>query len=259
MKRLNNQSIGLFMNEISSLQNPLIKHLVKLRQNSDYRYDHHALVIEGSQMIQEVLPYVTFKTVLASSAHLIPEGLKAQETILTTPSIIQKVSGLKSSEGIIAEVLMPKQEGLKNKKYIVALDKINDPGNLGTILRTSLALGWEGVFLLDESCDPYNDKALRASRGAVFKLPIVRGNWKDLQKIVNDNHLTPFVADVQGKSFKEISPVSAVLLVLGNEAHGPSEESLTACQAITIPMPGHMESLNVSVAAGILLNALRNP
>lgn len=245
------------MKEITSLQNPLFKHLVKLRQNSDYRYDHHAIVIEGTNMIAEAGALHTFKTILTSSPDLIPKGIKADEIILTTPAVIQKVSGLQSSEGILAEAIMPKPANLKGQKYIIALDGVNDPGNLGTILRTALALGWEGVFFLGESCDPYNEKALRASRGAVFKLPMVHGNWKDLQKLVSENKLNAYVADIHGTPFNQISPSNGILLVLGNEAHGPSKESLAACTPITIPMPGKMESLNVSVAAGILLYTLR--
>lgn len=245
------------MKEITSLQHPLVKHLVKLRQNSDYRYDHHALVIEGTKMIAEAGTSHAFKTIIASAPELIPKGVKAQETILATPDIVQKISGLQSTEGILAEVAMPQQASLKGKKYIIALDQVNDPGNLGTILRTALALGWEGAFFLDEGCDPYNDKALRASRGAVFKLPMARGSWQDLQKIVTENKLGAFVADIHGTPFDKVNGSKGILLVLGNEAHGPSKETKSSCTAITIPMPGKMESLNVSVAAGILLYTLR--
>ncbi len=245
------------MKEISSLQHPLIKHLVKLRQNSDYRYDHQTLLIEGLKMISEAKANCTFKTILTSSVDLIPKGIKADEVVLATQDVIDKISGLRTSEGIVAEVVMPKTEHFNGKKYIVALDRVSDPGNLGTILRTALALGWEGVFLLDGSCDPYNDKALRASRGAVFRLPMRQGNWNDLKKIISENKLQALVADTQGTPFDQIPPTQGLLLVLGNEANGPSEESLAAGKTITIPMKGKMESLNVSIAAGILLYTLR--
>lgn len=246
------------MKEISSLQHPLVKHLVKLRQNSDYRYDHHAILIEGIKMISEASSLSPFKTILTSTPELIPKQAKAEEILLASPAIIQKISGLQSPEGILAEVTMPKPSSLKEKKYILALDQVNDPGNLGTILRTALALGWGGVFFLEESCDPYNEKALRASRGAVFRLPMARGKWQDLQKIVQENKLKAYVADTEGLPFNQISSSEGILLVLGNEAHGPSQKTLSTCTPITIPMPGKMESLNVSVAAGILLYTLKN-
>lgn len=245
------------MKEISSLQHPLVKHLVKLRQNNDYRYDHHSLLIEGVKMIHEISSLFPFKTLLVTSKDLIPKNIRTEEIILATPEVIQKISGLQSPEGILAEVPMPPVSNLQGKKFIVALDAINDPGNLGTVLRTALALGWEGVFLLGEGCDPFNDKALRSSRGAVFKLPLARGNWEDLQKFALENKLETFVADLEGTSVDKIQPLKGMILVLGNEAHGPSKEIKTSCSAITIPMPGKMESLNVSVAAGILLYTLR--
>ncbi len=245
------------MKEITSLQHPLIKHLAKLRQNSDYRYDHHSMIIEGSKLIQEASDLCDFKTILTVDPGLIPSGIKADEVILTTSAIIQKISGMHSSDGILAETPMPNNTNLKGKKYIVALDGVSDPGNLGTIMRTALALGWEGIFFLEESCDPYNDKALRASRGAIFKLPMIHGSWKDLQNLIQENKLTAYVADTQGTPIQQISSPEGILLVLGNEAHGPSEETRLNCGALTIPMPGQMESLNVSVAAGILLYTLR--
>ncbi len=245
------------MKEIRSLQHPLVKHLVKLRQNNDYRYDHGTIVIEGTKVIAEINDSETFKTLLTTSLDLIPKGAKAEETFLVTAEIIDKISGLQSSEGILAEAVMPKFSDLKGKKHLIVLDKVNDPGNLGTILRTALALGWDSVFFLDESCDPFNDKALRASRGAVFRLEMARGNWNDLHDIIVKNRLKAFVADMEGVPFNQIFLPKRVALVLGNESHGPSKEALEACTAITIPMLGQMESLNVSVAAGILLYSFR--
>lgn len=246
------------MKQISSLQHPLVKHLVKLRQNSDYRYDHHSILIEGSKIIAEAAPITTFKHLLTVSPDLIPKSIKADEILLTTPDIIQKISGLKSSEGILAEIPMPQNQELKDKNYILALDNINDPGNLGTIIRTALALGWEGIFLIDETCDPFNDKSLRASRGAVLKLPIMKGSWDDLKKIIVNNQLQCYVADIEGTPFEQVPPAKGLLLVLGNEAHGPSTLSLNYCKPVNIPMKESMESLNVSVAAGILMYSLRH-
>lgn len=245
------------MKEISSLQHPLVKHLVKVCHNSDYRYDHNSIIIEGVKMLAEAGNAVHFKTVLTTSMDLLPTDLKADEVILTNSEVIKKISGLQSSEGILAEASMPKSSDLKGKKYIIALDQINDPGNLGTILRTALAFGWEGVFLLNEGCDPYNDKALRASRGAIFRIPLARGHWNDLSHIIKENNLKALVADLHGNSFEKISTSNGICLVVGNEAHGPSTEVRAECSAITIPMPGKMESLNVSIAAGILLYHLR--
>lgn len=244
------------LKQITSVQNPLIKHLVKLRKNTDYRHEHKSLVIEGIKLVQEICARLPPKTLLVSDESLIPEGIRADNIFVVSEDVMQKTSGMESPEGILAEVPMPKPDPLQNKRYIIALDRISDPGNLGTLLRTALALGWEGAFILDEGCDPYNEKALRAARGATFHLPLATGRWKDLQNIIKKNQLTPVAADLKGKDIKGFGHKGGVLLVLGNEAQGISAEAKEICEKVTIPMPGEMESLNVSVAGGILMYSL---
>lgn len=241
---------------ISSLQNPMIKHFVHLRQNSDYRQEHGTLVIEGAKLVNELADKA--KTILVSKVHLVPKNVPQTKIVLVSEQVMQKASGMVNPEGILAEVALPAQETLQNKKWLIALDGINDPGNLGTLLRTALALGWEGAFILPDTCDPFNEKALRASRGAVFRLPLRSGTWQELQEMITLNALTPIVADVNGHSLDEFELKEKILLVLSNEARGPSEEAKKACQAVTIPMPGEMESLNVSVAGGIMMYKLRH-
>jgi RNA methyltransferase, TrmH family len=245
------------LKEISSLQHPLVKHLVKLRKNSDYRHEHSSVLIEGVKFVSEICQTLQPKTLLACDETLIPKKLKAENVIIVSEDILRKISGLKAPEGVLAEVPLPKMDSLQNKKYIIALDRVSDPGNMGTLLRTALALGWEGVFILEDSCDPFNEKALRAARGATFRLPLAIGNWITLQEIIKKNKLHPLVADLHGKKLNTEISKEGILLVLSNEAHGLSSEAKEICEKITIPMPGPMESLNVSVAGGILMHALK--
>ena len=241
---------------ITSLQHPLVKHLVKLRNNRDYRHEHHSLIVVGKKIIQELSAITPIKTILVSHPENVPAGGKIHEVIMTTDDVIQKISGLQSSDGIVAEIEMPKFCDLKGKDKVVVLDRINDPGNLGTIVRTALAFGFDGVFLLDDSCDPYNDKALRASRGSVFKIALAKGSIKDLKALIQNNGFKPYLADITGKNCEEIDASSKCLLILGNEANGPSDSVKELACSVTIPMQDSMESLNVSVAAGILMYTL---
>jgi TrmH family RNA methyltransferase len=241
--------------KIQSLQHPLVKHLIKLRQNSDYRIDHKSVVIEGTKMVKEVGQKHRFKGVMVTDETLIPKGIKSDEILLVTEAIMEKVSGLKTPEGILGEIEMPKSASLKGLKKVIALDGVNDPGNLGTLLRTALALGWEGAFILNESCDPFNEKALRAARGATFHLPIAMGKWDDLKKLASENHLQPFVADIEGENCQKLKAPESLLLVLGNEALGTSEAAARFCKKVAIPMAGKMESLNVAIAGAILMFA----
>lgn len=245
--------------KITSLQNPLVKHLIKVRQNTDYRYDHESVVIEGVKTVSEVGLSHPIKTIVVCDPSFIPPTIKADHVYIVTEGVMNKISGMKTPEGIIAEVSMPKPVSLKGKRRILVLDNVSDPGNVGTILRTALAFKWGGVFIISESCDPFNEKALRASRGAAFRIPLSFGSWEDVKKLVANDNLHPLVADLDGKDFTAIKPQNGVLLVLGNEASGPSDEAKKLCEKISIPMPGKMESLNVSVAGGILMYALREP
>lgn len=241
---------------LTSVQHPLVKHLVKLRQNRDYRYEHQSLVIEGIKPVEELGRNLRFKTIATYNEAMIPLGAEADEILIVNEPVMRKLSSMESSEGLIVEIAMPKPASLKGKNLILALDGVSDPGNVGTLLRTALALGWQGVFILNDSCDPFNDKALRAARGATFRLPLAWGSWEELQQLVQSNQLTPLVADVEGEDLAKAPKSDKVLLVLGNEAHGASSQVKEGCKAISIDMPGSMESLNVSVAGGILMYVL---
>lgn len=245
------------MKRITSANHPLVKHLVKLRQNRDYRYDHQSLVIEGIKPVEELARHNRFKVIVTYNEAMIPLGAEADEILIVNDTVMHKISTMQAPEGLIVEIEMPKPASLAGLKHILALDGVNDPGNVGAMLRSALALGWEGVFILDESCDPFNDKALKAARGATFRIPLSWGSLEELKKLVKENRLTPLVADIDGKELSETSKKGPVLLVMGNEAHGPSKEMKEFCKTVSIAMPGSMESLNVSVAAGILMYTLR--
>lgn len=245
------------MKRVTSSNHPLVKHLVKLRQNRDYRYEHQSLVIEGIKPVEELGRHARFKLIVICNEAMIPLGAEADEILIVNDVVMKKVSGMQSPEGLVVEIAMPEPASLKGLKYILALDGVSDPGNVGAMLRSALALGWQGVFILDDSCDPFNDKALRAARGATFRLPLAWGSLEQLKELIKENQLTPLVADINGKVLSDVSEHDSILMVMGNEAHGPSKEIKDLCQAVTIAMPGSMESLNVSVAAGIMMHALR--
>jgi len=238
---------------ITSLQHPIVKHFVKLRLDKDYRQTHQRVVIEGLKPIQELLPYITQLLYTSHYTDLAQQVKNGEEV---TEAIIQKVSGMSSPEGVIAEVIMPTFVELKECSKIVAFDGISDPGNLGTLLRTALALGWEGAYFLPGGCDPFNEKVLRAARGAHFKLKLREGSAKELKILCQDQHLQPWVADIKGQAVNAVHLNSKQLLVLGNEAHGASITIKEFCQSLTIPMSNQMESLNVAVAGSILLYLL---
>ncbi len=245
------------MRHITSVQHPIVKHLVKLRQNRDYRYDQQSVLIEGITLVTEMRSNKQYKRIVVLDELLIPLGVQAEDILIVNDSVMKKISGVQTPEGIIAEIAMPQPTSLEGKHYIIVFDGLNDPGNMGTLLRSALALGWEGAFILEGSCDPFNDKALRASRGATFRLPLAWGSWDDLKRLIEINRLTPFVADLEGRDLADVAATNNILLILGNEARGASETARQVGQSLTIAMPGDMESLNVGVAGSIMMYALR--
>ncbi|XP_066326501.1 uncharacterized protein [Miscanthus floridulus] len=198
---------------------------------------------------------------------------------------MKKVSGMQSidSTEAIAVMHMPNHfrdlgshedgdalDGLFSyPKRILVLDGIQDPGNLGTLIRSACAFKWDGVFLLPAFCDPFNEKAILAARGASLQLPIVSGTWHDLHALMTKYGMKMMAGHPESSSdaSKEIYSLSkeladsllneSVCLVLGSEGNGLSAETLQACELVNIPIEGTFESLNVSVAGGIFLFMLQ--
>jgi TrmH family RNA methyltransferase len=241
--------------EISSLQHPLIKHLVKLREKKEYRYECKRVLISGKKLIHELSGKEKFPTLLVEEGNQSP--LKADEIFYVSKEILKKVTGVQSPEPFAAEIDMPLSQDLSFANYLLVLDGISDPGNLGTLVRTAKALGWDGVFLMKSCTDLFNEKAVRAAKGATFSLPFQIGSWEELHALLQKRKMTLLAADASGKNVAECKATPPMALVLGNESHGLSEEIKTKASLIAIPMQQRMESLNVASAGAILMYTLQ--
>jgi TrmH family RNA methyltransferase len=232
---------------ITSLQNPQVKHWVKLRKDSSYRHETQSLWVEGKKLVAESEGIIT----------LISTNPNTPNATIVSEEVFQKISGMQAPEGIAAEVRIPKPAEWTALDRLLILDGISDPGNLGTLFRTALALGWQGIYLLNNCCDVFNDKALSAARGASLKLPFRQGDWNELMRLIQKFELTPIAADLSGVPLDQFESAGGIALALGNEAHGPSKDTLHHCKRITIPI-NSIESLNVAIAGGILMYQLRS-
>ncbi|MES2345519.1 MAG: RNA methyltransferase [Chlamydiota bacterium] len=239
--------------EITSLQHPFIKHLVNLRNDPHYRKEHNSVVIAGRKLLKECSPI----KILLREIDSAPFPLHTEETYFVTAAILKKVTGLENPEPVAGVIDMPKTSDLKGMRFLLALDQVSDPGNLGTLLRTALSLGWDGAFLIDGCVDPFNDKAIRAAKGATFRLPLRRGSSEELRALIVSNKMHALVADMKGTSLYAIEKHSPLLLILGNESKGPSSFAKKHFLSVCIPMQGPMESLNVATAGAILMHHLR--
>ncbi len=240
--------------EITSLQHQIVKHLVLLRKERSYRKEKNRALIAGYKLISECSSLITHLFLEIGTP--VPPSVRAPEIVYVTPEILKKITGLENPEPVAAEISLPELGSLEGKQRILALDGISDPGNLGTLIRSALALGWQGVFITANSTDPFNEKAVRAAKGASFRMPLQIGTHEELLALIARNKMQAIVADTGGKPLSSLKVHAPLLLILGNESHGVSQEIKDRCAAIKIPMD-QMESLNVASAGAILMHTFR--
>nr|XP_016447697.1 PREDICTED: uncharacterized tRNA/rRNA methyltransferase slr1673-like [Nicotiana tabacum] len=288
------ESLPFHVKSITSTSNPFVKHCLKLRQSSSYRHSHGSALLVGSTPIREIYCFqervqerpITFECLLVLDEASVPDDLNLQSVrvVRISSTVMKKLSGLQSIDSIemIALMKIPSTfhsvddefleedctRWFQNAHRILVLDGIQDPGNLGTLLRSAMAFGWGGAFLLSGCCDPFNEKALRASRGASFQLPLVSGGWLHLDALRNHynmkmlaghpaNDQRPRRISGLSRAFADSLADTPLCLVLGSEGGGLSEKAKDASELVSIPMAGEFESLNVSVAGGIFLYMLQ--
>lgn len=255
--RLAVQIIFMIAKDVSSLQHPIVKHLVKLRDDRKYRANSRTALISGIKLVAELSTTHFFKTVLITQGYCPAIPLKAEQTLIVTAEIMKKITSLQTPEPLAAEIPLPAPSELAGCHPLLILDQITDPGNLGNLLRTALALGWKGAFLTPGTTDPFNDKALRAAKGATFKLKLRQGSYEELFELIRSSGLKLLIADTKGSTADRSAFQQPIALVLGNEAHGVHADLKNSGTAIAIPMSKEMESLNVSAAGAILMFQLQ--
>lgn len=239
---------------ITSKANQLIKQTKKLLQKKHRQYSY---LIEGWHLFEEAQQSGQGFRHIFVLEELAERVADQEKVVLVSADVLKELTDSPSPQGIIAEVDMPQLAFPTDYqgKYLI-LEDVQDPGNLGTIIRTADAAGFDGVFLSEKSADVYNSKTLRSMQGSHFHLPI----WRtDICKICREmqEHNTPVLATTLSKvsvDYKTVPHQESFALVMGNEGQGISAEMTTlADQLVHITMPGQAESLNVAVAAGILI------
>ncbi len=241
--------------EISSLQHPLVKQAFRLRTEKKAREKERLVLVSGKKMISDLATFYPIYTLFFTKTP--PSRLRAREVLRVSPELLKKISGLEEKDGYAAIVPMPEPQALMEKTHILILDQVSDPGNLGTLWRSALALGWGGVWLTPGTVDPFNDKALRAAKGTTFRLPYEKADPAKIAEWLQKQGGSLFTADLEGEPLSTCSIQSPLALLLGNEGKGPSDWSSSLARKVTIPMQNEVESLNVSSAGSILLYTMR--
>jgi TrmH family RNA methyltransferase len=258
---------------VTSPANPQVKYLAALRTR-DRREDADLFLAEGARMVRQALACGRAPKILgyedgARTDPAVQDMIRAclsagGECLELTPSLIGKITRRNNPQSVIAafEHVVKPISAIDPKKVrvILGLDRIKDPGNLGTILRTADASGAD-ILLIGDSCDPHGTEAVRASAGSIFSVNIFEGSEAEVIALCKT-----WQGDILGTSVKQsadyrtLTSKSPALLFLGNEQYGLSDDLARACTAMVhIPVLDRVESLNVGIAAGILLFALFPP
>ncbi|MBP0018456.1 MAG: RNA methyltransferase [Cyanobacteria bacterium SBLK] len=254
---------------ITSVQNPLVKQLKKLR-SLKARREQNLCLLEGTNLLEAACetnsPIAIVCCTLTWQARyfrLWEEVFqRAQRTEIVTPEVLEAIATTVSPDGIVAAIPRQRLHSIvpKNLTLGLFLERLQDPGNLGTIVRTSVAAGAEGLWLSADSVEADNPKTLRASTGAWFRLPIeVSADLAQTLSAHRDRGLQIVATAPRSPlTYWEVDWQKPSLILLGNERAGLSEEAIaTADLQVSIPLCGGVESLNVSVAAALLLYEAR--
>ena len=243
------------MKFIQSVQNEKVKSWKKLLTKKG-RDQSKQFLVEGFHLVEEALKKDFVSAIIVGEKVEIPRSwnIDGYELYTTTTAIVKELAETENSQGIFA-VCDKKQWEQEPYKKLLLLDGVQDPGNIGTIIRTADAAGIDAVLCGDGCVDVYNSKALRSTQGSIFHLPVLKAN---LPKYILD--LKERKVPVYGTSlydaadYRKVQPMDCFALVVGNEGNGVSGEVLSMCDSnLYIPIHGDAESLNVTVATGILL------
>jgi len=237
------------MEVITSLENKKIKKLGKLLDKK-YRDIEGKFIVEGEHLVEEA-----YKSGVLEEALCTLEYDKKYEVSTTYVSyqVIKKLSKTECPQQVVG-VCRKKRGVLKGKKYVL-LDAIQDPGNLGTIIRSAVAFGIDTIVVGDDTVDVYNDKVLRASEGMIFHINVVKENIEQVIFKLKKNNVVIYGTKVEGGAeLNNVFKSDSWAILVGNEGAGVSKKLLSLCdEFIYIPMKEKCESLNVAVAMSIIL------
>lgn len=248
---------------ITSSSNEQIKNIIQLKEKSKVRRNKKMFTVEGIKMFQEI-PEMDLVSIFVSASFE-----KENRTLLSgrayqvvSDGIFKKISDTVTPQGIMAIVRQKEytmEEILEKrnpkKSCIVVLDRLQDPGNLGTIVRTGEAAGISGIIMSADCADIYNPKVIRSTMGSIFRVPftIVEDLPLAVEKL-KENGIITYAAHLKGDAYNSGTLGKDCALLIGNEARGLSEAVASkADKRIKIPMAGKVESLNAAVATAILM------
>lgn len=253
---------------IQSKDNKTIKHIISLQQRK-YRQKFGEYMVEGIRAVTDIGKKDCLRSILIRESKrselepLVEKGFTVSSVYVVQDPIFDKIEHSVNGQGILGiakKNINDLHSLIVEDGLYVALDGVQDPGNLGTIIRTAVAAGAKGIFLLKGTVDPYNEKCVRSTMSALCNIPIFEDvTLSEFYDFIKDNTIKTYVTSLENaKPYHTISYAKRTMIILGNEGNGVSREIIEMCdQAITIPMYGDIESLNVSIAAALCMYKVR--
>lgn len=253
---------------IQSKDNKTIKHIISLQQRK-YRQKFGEYMVEGIRAVTDIGKKDCLRSILIRESKrselepLVEKGFTVSSVYVVQDPIFDKIEHSVNGQGILGiakKCVNDLHSLIVEDGLYVALDGVQDPGNLGTIIRTAVAAGAKGIFLLKGTVDPYNEKCVRSTMSALCNIPIFEDvTLSEFYDFIKDNTIKTYVTSLENaKPYHTILYPKRTMIILGNEGNGVSREIIEMCdQAITIPMYGDIESLNVSIAAALCMYKVR--
>ncbi|MBQ3181894.1 MAG: RNA methyltransferase [Clostridia bacterium] len=243
--------------KITSVQNEYIKRIAKLKDKK-YREEEGLFIAEGEHLVEmALLSHFEVKNIILSDSYYEKCGDRFNIDMTVVPdSVFLKMSDAKTPQGVLSVVRMPENESADFSGRYIYCDNLQDPGNVGTIIRTADAFSFSGVILSVGSADVYSPKVIRSSQGSLFNIKVITGKDISYIKEAKKNGVLITSTALYGESVKlcDMKVTDDQIFVIGNEGSGVSKEILEISDEVAyIPMTGKAESLNAGVAASILM------
>lgn len=255
--------------EISSIQNPLIKRVVLLKEKSRTRKKEGVFILEGQRELQlaikggyQIQTLFFYEGIISEeTTYSYINGIEPQPDLISvSKEVFQKLAYRDTTEGILA-IVIERQQTLKDIKFnsdtplILVAEAPEKPGNIGALLRTADAANVDAILIANPKTDLFNPNIIRSSVGCVFTKPIVMGSSAEIIEFLKDNNINIYCAALTAsKNYTKIDFKGSTAIVVGTESTGLSNEWLeNSTQNIIIPMQGEIDSMNVSVSAAIII------
>ena len=244
---------------ITSGSNGQIKNLVKLQKSAKARKEQNTFVVEGLRIFKEIPKKLLIK------AYITEEFLQKQEELLkdipyevVASHVLKEAADTKTPQGVIATVRMPSysmEDVIQEKNpCLIVLENLQDPGNLGTIIRTGEGAGVSGILMSEDTVDLYNPKVVRSTMGSIFRMPIYVASMEEIFSFLEKHNILSYGAHLKGENFYKKNYKNSCAFFIGNEGNGLTEETTERVNCkIKIPMHGKVESLNAAIAGTVLM------